>query len=88
MWTALKQFFGKAEAAPASPSQSPTEGASALDLTCAKYHATHSRAIVSPHGEVQVTLIRADGTLSATGATTAEAVAAVIVKADKCWGAL
>lgn len=88
MWTALKQFFGKPDVAPVLASQTPAEGASLLDQTCAKFNATHSRSIVSNHGEVQVTLMREDSTLSATGPTTADAVAAVIVKAEKCWGAL
>jgi hypothetical protein len=87
MWTAIKQFFATPE--PALPSShAPLEGAHALDAVCAKFQATHSRAIVSDHNEVQITLIRADGTLSATGATTAEAVERIVVKAEKCWGAL
>lgn len=88
MWASIKQFFAKPDAKPTSVSQAPAEGASLLDQTCAKFNATHSRAIISDRGEVQVTLLREDSTLSATGLTTADAVAAVIVKAEKCWGAL
>lgn len=88
MWTKITQFFGKSEPAPVAASSAPFDGASLLDQTCAKFNATHQRSIVSNHGEVQVTLIREDGTLSATGPTTADAVAAVILKAEKCWGDL
>jgi hypothetical protein len=86
MWTALKALFQKSDPAPTIP-VAPAPGAHGLDLVCAKFGATHTRAIVSDHHEVQITLIRADGTLSATGANTAEAVERVIAKAEKCWGA-
>lgn len=88
MWTKITQFFAKRESVSIPVPQALFDGASLLDQTCAKFNATHQRSIVSNHGEVQVTLIREDGTLSATGPTTADAVAAVIVKAEKCWGDL
>jgi len=57
-----------------------------LDLVCALYGATYLRAVLSEHGEIQITLVKPDATLSATGPTTTDAVNAVVAKAHKCWG--
>ena len=88
MWTAITQFFAKKPPEHPPLPVAPAPGAHALDRICAAFGATHTRAIVSAHNEVQITLTRPDSTLSATGANTAEAVARVIEKAEKCWGML
>lgn len=59
----------------------------ALDAICERYACRYERAVF-PTGEVQLTLLRDDATLSAVGPTTADAVANLTAKADKCWGAL
>lgn len=56
----------------------------ALDLLCQQYDATYQRTPF-PTGEVQITLIRPDATLSAVGLTTAEAVQKLTAKAHACW---
>lgn len=58
-----------------------------LDRLCQSYGATYQRTLF-PTGEVQVTLIRTDATLSAVGMTTAEAVQKLATKADACWSNL
>lgn len=59
----------------------------ALDAVCAKFECRYERTIF-PTGEVQLMLIRPDATLAAKGPTTADAVAAIAAKAEKCWGSL
>lgn len=59
----------------------------ALDAVCAQFMCRYERSIF-PTGEVQIRLIRVDATLSAVGATTAEAVERVVQKATSCWGTL
>lgn len=59
----------------------------ALDVTCAKYQCRYER-VVFPTGEVQMRLIRDDATLTAVAPSTAAAVAALVKKADACWGSL
>jgi hypothetical protein len=59
----------------------------ALDALCARHACRYERSVF-PTGEVQLMLIREDATLSAVGATTADAVEKLTVKADKCWGQL
>lgn len=88
-WTWLKQRLGlqPADAPLDAPVVTPTAFANQLDEVCAKYGAVYLRTALSPQ-EVQIMLVRNDGTLSAVGATTQEAVAAIAIKADKCWGAL
>jgi hypothetical protein len=58
-----------------------------LDRVCQNYGATYQRTLF-PTGEVQITLIRSDATLSAVGVTTADAVQKLATKADACWKSL
>jgi hypothetical protein len=58
---------------------------SALDAACARHQCQYSRTVF-PTGEVQVTLMRADATMSAVGATTKDAVERVVAKVDAAWG--
>jgi hypothetical protein len=57
-----------------------------MDVLCQTYGATYLRDVFD--GEVQLTLIRPDATLSARGPTTAAALESLNVKALKCWGAI
>lgn len=59
----------------------------ALDAVCAKFGCRYERTIY-PTGEVQLMLIRPDATLAATAPTTADAVAAIVLKAERCWEGL
>lgn len=59
----------------------------ALDLVCEEFGCRYERSVF-PTGEVQIRLIRDDATLSAVGATTAQAVTRITTKARLCWGAL
>ena len=59
----------------------------ALDGLCERFACRYERSVFET-GEVQITLIRNDATLSAVGLSTAAAVDAITVKATKCWGAL
>ena len=81
----LKTWWAPGENAPEMPTMEPQHP---LDVVCATYGASYLREITTDHQEVQITLIRPNATLSATGATTADAVAKVVAKAEKCWGAL
>lgn len=78
---ALRRLFGRVPLPRKAPP--PT----ALDAICAKFACTYERSVF-PTGEVQVRLLRPDATLSATGLTTADAVAKVCAKATLCWDAL
>lgn len=85
MLTWLKKWWADDAAPPESLKIDPQH---LLDSVCAKYGATYLRAILTEHHEVQITLVRPDATLSAVGATTADAVKSVAAKAHACWGAL
>lgn len=62
----------------------PAPPAHALDAACQRFGCRYDR-MVFPTGEVQVRLVRADGTLAAVAPTTAQAIVAVLKKADQCW---
>lgn len=89
-WTWIKQKLGlQLSDGTENMVQKDTEAVFShpLDEMCAKYGAVYLRTVFSPQ-EVQIMLVRSDATLSATGPTTAEAVEALAVKAEKCWGTL
>lgn len=82
MWSWLKTWWASREAAPSAPVHDPGHP---LDALCTQYGATYLREVTSGYEEIQITLIRPDATLSATGATTAEAVENITKKVVKCW---
>lgn len=56
-----------------------------LDAICTRFGAQYMRSTFAT-GEVQVTLVREQDTLSGRGHTTADAVADVVKKATQLWG--
>jgi len=70
----LRQWLGLGVVTP------PESPANAVDALCVRFGATYERSI-APSGQVQMRLIRPDATLSATGATTRDAILALEAKA-------
>ena len=91
MFTKLRNwvasFFERAATVkPVAPPRK-TPPTHALDIACVTYACRYDRSVL-PSGEVQMRLIRNDATLLAVGLTTADAVQALLQKADDCWRAL